>query len=222
MPSSLDTEFRFSGKSLIGKQFGRLRVIGYAGYQHRKPNGGRAFWLCRCECGNESLVEGGELAVGGTVSCGCYRLQRTSESHTTHGLNSHPLYQKWASMIFRCTNRNNPGWMNYGGRGISVCREWRDFSVFFNDMAERWSPGLELDRIDNNGDYCPQNCRWATKTEQCNNRRSNRLLTWNGETKTLAQWAHGAGIRVSTFWSRIKSGWSVERAISTPIRPWGR
>lgn len=128
------------------------------------------------------------------------------------------LYNRWAKMIQRCDNPRNAGYKNYGGRGISVCIEWRDFKVF-----ERWAlengfePKLTLDRIDVNGDYSPENCRWATETEQAQNRRTTFYVDDNGVKKCLSQYARENGVSPSTLWNRLRIGWDLERAIKTPV-----
>ena len=148
-------------KNEIGSKYNRLTVIGEAG----RDKHGRAKWLCLCDCGTETTAVGNCLRSGHKRSCGCYRIK--------HGLEKHPLYGTWSNMKQRCYNPNTPRYAHYGGRGITVCNEWRDsFPQFLSDMGER-PEGTSLDRIDVNGDYTPDNCRWATKIEQNLNRRAN-------------------------------------------------
>jgi len=139
-------------------------------------------------------------------------------AHTTHGMSRTPTYYVWATMKARCSNPNNDNYHRYGGRGISVCESWANsFEQFLADMGER-PDGLSIDRIDVNGDYEPSNCRWATATEQMRNTSVNRLITHNGQTKTLVEWAEASGISVQTLHSRLgRWGWSFEDAISKPI-----
>ena len=144
--------------------------------QCRVPNmGGKVAWKCLCDCGNYVIVRGSNL--GSTRSCGCRKRRRMIEmnvSSTTHGDTGSVEYMAWVNMWQRCTNENHPHYKDYGGRGISVCKEWKDYSAFLNDMGRKPSPLLELDRIDNNSGYRKTNCRWATKATQLANRRNTR------------------------------------------------
>jgi hypothetical protein len=168
---------------LTGEKFGRLTVLAYAG----KTKDRKSLWQCRCECGNEATTTGKRLRKGETLSCGCLMRetqranlkpgaheshQRATHGHATHGTS--PTYKTWANMIHRCTNPKATNYHCYGGRGITVCAEWRDFGAFLADMGER-PAGLSIDRIDVNGNYEPANCRWATATEQARNRRPARV-----------------------------------------------
>lgn len=141
------------------------------------------------------------------------------EANNTNGTRS-KLYVVWCHMIERCYNSHSERYENYGGRGITVCDEWRDDFTAFRDWARSngYSEKLSLDRINNDGNYEPNNCKWSTQKEQCNNRRNNRLLTYKGETKTMTQWAESIGMNVGTFKYRLRLGWSVQRAIETPVR----
>lgn len=159
-------------KDLTNKQFGRLTAI--QPMDIRKN--GSVVWMCVCACGNSKAVMGNTLSAKRTVSCGCYSRQVVKETHTTHGDTSDykitPEYRCWAHIKDRCFNENTAGWEDYGGRGITMCEEWRtSFSKFLQDMGRRPSNGYSIDRIDNDGNYEPKNCRWTTQTVQNKNRR---------------------------------------------------
>lgn len=206
---------------MTGEKYGKLLVVEYAG----KTKRGLSLWKCKCDCGREVVVQSVNLRNGHTKSCGCFRAEWCKENCTKHGLEHTRLYGIWADMIYRCHNPENPNYKRYGARGISVCEEWRNDVKIFYDWAIRngYSDDLTIDRIDNNGNYCPENCRWATKVEQASNRRSNILITRNGETKTMKQWAISEGIPYQVVWQRIKKlGWDPERALTEKVENRGR
>jgi hypothetical protein len=195
-------------KDLTGQKFGRWTVISPADNRQ---------WNCVCECGVEKPVFSVHLLRGNSKSCGCYNRERhTKHGHGRAGQTS-PEYKAWTAMVRRCSDPHTQMYSEYGGRGIKVCDRWQDLAAFMSDMGPRPSPQHSIDRIDNDGDYEPSNCRWATSKEQMNNRRCSRFLTFAGRTQTLAQWATEKGVGWHVIDCRIKRGWSVERAIGTPV-----
>jgi hypothetical protein len=186
------------GVDLAGRRFGRLFVVGIA--ERRR---GFIYWLCRCDCGGQTSVRTGGLTRGKTVSCGCRAREARAQASLRHGKRGSRTYTAWVNMLARCTNQNRIEWPHYGGRGITVCDRWRDsFESFLADMGDA-PEGLTLDRIDNDGNYEPGNCRWASRTVQMRNTRANRLLTFNGRTATMREWADVLGLKYSTLHKRL-------------------
>lgn len=207
-------------KDISGEKFGRLLVIRFVG----KTKNGNAKWLCKCDCGGEKIVSSYSLRSGRTKSCGCIKKEQNQILCTTHGESGKHktrLYKIWSSMKNRCYNQKDKNaYKKYGQRGITVCDEWRFSYESFGDWAlnNGYSENLTIDRIDFNGPYEPQNCRWITVKEQNNNRRSNRKLTFNGQTKTVAEWSDFLGVNRSVFQHRLDRGWSVENTLQTPVK----
>ena len=186
---------------LIGQRFGRLAVVRFDSVKPSKSSR----WECLCECGT-SLV---------TKSCGCIHKEVTAGRTRTHGLTETKTYTAWANMIMRCENKNLACWPNYGGRGISVCAEWREsFEQFYKDIGERPSPQHSLDRIDNEAGYSKSNCRWATRIQQANNRRGNCRIEAFGQKLTLSEWAIKVGVGHRLISNRLRMGWTAERALT--------
>lgn len=174
--------------------------------------------LCRCDCGTVKVVRFSHLVNGNTSSCGCYKRDLTIATKRTHGQSGTRLYYVWVEMRQRCQNPRHPRYPLYGGRGIRVCDEWKDFERFRSwALANGYRPGLSLDRIDNDGDYEPGNCRWVPQLVQNNNSRRCKMITYRGRTQSLAQWARELGLNYRTLRSRLRIGWSVERAFETPM-----
>lgn len=203
-----------SAKDITGQTFGRLTALGPVSLSKY----GRYEWHCRCQCGAELIVAGECLRRGSTQSCGCLQKERTGNATRTHGLRSHPLYRSWDDMIRRCTNPKRREYKNYGGRGITAYEGWLDspqpFLDYVMSLPDCGTENYTLDRIDNSLGYLPGNLRWASKTIQQRNMRSNRLLTHNGKTQCVAAWAEELGINGRTLRSRLNAGWSVERTLN--------
>lgn len=204
---------------LTGRSFNFLTVIGYAGSKLRLNGGKNHYWWCQCVCGTKKIVQCASIKYGGTKSCGCKKSGLTIEHRKTHGMCYSAEYGIWCGMIKRCYSQNHKHFSRYGGRGIKVFPDWiRSFSSFYECLGNRPSKLHTLDRINNDGDYEPGNVRWATGTEQSRNRSSNKLFTYNGETKCLTEWAELFGIRRSCAFSRLNAGWSFEEAMTLGIR----
>lgn len=207
-----------ANRDLSGQRFERLTAI--AATHH---NGHSGYWICRCNCGNETIVRGDHLRSGRTRSCGCLHSEAASQRllargpiHVTHGASDTRAYQTWLSMRQRCNNPNSRFFSYYGGRGIRICERWSVFENFLADMGQP-GPGETLDRIDNHGDYEPANCRWATRQAQQNNRRVNRTITHEGQTRTISEWSRATGIHRNTITQRIDKGYPDD-AILSPVR----
>ena len=201
---------------LIGQRFDRLTVIRREGIS----NDGQAAWLCKCDCGAEVVVAGNSLRRNHTKSCGCYAREKTGNINRKHGMSHSRIYNIWSKMNRRCGYEKENRYHDYGGRGITVCEEWQSSFEAFRDwaFANGYTDNLTIDRINNDFGYCPANCRWVNMKVQANNTRRNHELTCNGETHTLAQWEKITGIRQHTIGDRIRAGWSIEKALTTPIK----
>lgn len=199
-----------------GTRFGRLIIAREVDSKRKQRH-----FLCRCTCGGEKVVALYQMRSGKTRSCGCLLVDtmREMKEKRVDGVpsNQHPLYQTWKDMRKRCLNPKCKSFENYGGRGIKVCDRWSSFAKFVQDMGAK-AEGHSLDRIDNNGDYSPSNCKWSTRQDQMSNKRTNRWITYGGETLTSAQWSRRLGGCANRVQGRLTAGWSEERAVSTPVR----
>lgn len=197
-----------------GKTFGRLKVLDRAENTKR----GSARWLCKCECGKELVVIGRCLRNGHTKSCGCYHddcARKLGNSKKTHGMEPRRLYNIWRGMLQRCEYPKHEAYANYGGRGISICKEWHDFEVFRDwAIGNGYSNSVTIDRINVDGDYSPDNCKWSTRKEQAKNKRNSILITIGGETHSVSEWAHIKNINVRTIYSRLRRGWDAEKILN--------
>lgn len=199
---------------LTGTVYGNLTVLSFYG---RKDS--RKYWNCRCECGSVREYMQVSLDAGRSKSCGCKRMENMKKASlvalTKHGKTSggnQRIYRIWSNMMTRCYNKNSDKFIWYGARGISVCERWHTFQLFLDDMGVP-DESMTLDRIDNSGNYCKENCKWATKKEQANNTRANRIICVNGEQMTISQASEKFNINYKLLWGRLKNGWTVYRAL---------
>lgn len=207
MPKTLD---------VTGERYGRLTAIAFA-----RKIGGRRYWSFACDCGNTKEANLAQVRHGKILSCGCIMREHREafgQANLRHGMSRTPTYKSWLHMVNRCTNSGRDQlWKYYGARGIKVCERWMVFDNFFADMGER-PAGTTIDRVDVNGHYEPGNCRWATFIEQCNNRRTSRVVTFRGQSMTMAQLAKAFGIPIGTMWYRLENGWTVEDAATIEVK----
>ena len=195
-----------------GQKYNRLTVIEVAPTPpHVKKK--EVYWRCVCECGNEAIVSSSELGGGHTKSCGCLNREKWHAVITKHGGRHTPEWQVWCGMRQRCRNSND---RNYGSRGITVCDRWlHSFENFLADMGPRPGPDYSIDRIDNNGPYSPDNCRWTTVVVQQNNTRRNHYVTYDGETHTVKEWARLKGIPYARLFARLRYDLPLDEVFST-------
>ena len=207
---------QFISEDITGQRFGRYLAL------KRGSNLGRhAAWECLCDCGKINLVAAGALRAGQSKGCRACRKKDGGLLRRTHGhtavvngrKNSTRVYSIWRGMLQRCRDEN---WQNYGERGIAVCERWNSFENFYGDMGEPPSARHSIERKDPNGDYCPDNCVWATAKEQARNRRNNRIVEFNGEALTIAEWSDRTGIKSATIHARLDRGWDIAKALAAP------
>lgn len=199
---------------LTGQKYGRYTVISRMGLN----KAGNATWLCECECGVRKVVAAGALRSGVTRSCGCWIREVTSRRSLSHGQTKTRLHRIWTGMKTRCINSNATNFLDYGGRGIKVCDEWASDFVVFRDwaLANGYTDQLTIDRINNNGSYNPENCRWVSSFKQQGNKRSNRRIVIDGISKTVSEWAREYDIDPQAIWARLNRGWDGTAAVLTP------
>ena len=202
---------------LTGKRFGSLTAVRYVG-----KRGGESIWECKCDCGGKTESSTSNLTGGLSTSCGCKRKKTCSDRmkriNYKHGGTNTRLFRIWSGIKTRCFDENAPEYKNYGGRGITLHDLWKaDFSEFQKWAAESgYNDTLTIDRIDVNGNYEPGNCRWVTMKEQANNKRTNRLISFNGETHSVSEWEQLKGAPRDSIRRRLNAGWSIERALTEP------
>lgn len=199
---------------ISGKRFGKLTA------KTLTKIGNRSAWECVCECGTVRIVRNNNLLSGNTTSCGCSRIGKLKPPRRPRSeYIDMPEYRVWKGIKQRCLNPSNPRFVFYGGRGITICKRWSDsFADFIGDMGRRPSDKHQLDRINNNAGYAPENCRWTDAKSNARNRRDNLTLAHDGKALTLSEWAEVTGIHWGTIWARIrKNGWSVSRALTEPV-----
>lgn len=199
---------------LTDRTFGRLTVLEKSGYGQ-----GGSLWVCKCSCGKTKIISTSDLIHGHDKSCGCLRHQKP---HNYLGRDKNKrLYHIWKNMRQRCNNRDNAAYKYYGDKGVSICKEWSDYKAFESWALDNgYADDKSIDRIDSNGDYSPDNCRWATALVQSNNRSINRTITLNGETHTISEWARIKNMNYGTLISRLRRGWDAERSLTQPLRVW--
>lgn len=200
---------------LTGKRFGKLVAMNRIYDPVKKIT----LWECKCDCGNIAIVRANRLKHGRTKSCGCLRKDSNVLLKTTHGMSYSHLYNTWHSIKGRCYNKNYRNYHYYGARGISMCEEWKNSFEAFSEWSysNGYEEGLSIDRINNDGNYCPENCRWVSLEEQNNNRRVSINITYNGKTQNLAEWCRQLNIPYIRVWQRIvKYGYTFEEAINEP------
>ena len=200
----------------VGRRFGSLTVTGSSEIRINEAR----FIECKCDCGTKRYTRVLKLLRGATRSCGCSKMRTGASCHTyTHGMTRTAEFKAWSAMMDRCECQTNKDYPEYGARGIRVCGRWKEsFKTFLSDMGVRPSPMHSLDRVNNDKGYSPDNCRWATRKQQANNRRGNRIIEAFGEKKTISEWASISEISYACLFERLKTNIEPEIAISRPVR----
>lgn len=206
--------------SLIGNRYGKLIVIDFSHTEN-----GYSYWKCKCDCGNVKIIRGTYLTQKrrAVKSCGCLIKEKAPDNlpkHKciTHNMTGTKFYGVWNSMVMRCHNPESLSYKRYGAKGINVCNRWRKFENFYCDMFPSYKEGLTIDRIDNSKGYSPENCRWVDMKVQCNNKTSNHTIIYENKEYTLSQASEKFSISYHTLKRRIYNGWSVKKAIETPVK----
>lgn len=198
-----------------GERFGMLETVEPVAFRAGKKD---VIWLCRCDCGDTTRVVASNLRSGNTKSCGCSKGAMCRATAVRHGLTGTKEHQAWSGMKKRCYRKQCKSYPDYGGRGITVCDRWfGSFEAFLEDMGPAPSRSHTIERVNNDGNYEPGNCIWATRLVQSRNRRMARMLTWDGRTQNLSAWAKELGIKSATITKRIELGWSMEEVMTMPV-----
>ena len=207
------TEQHKNFKDITGHRFGRLTVLEFVERRGRYP-----YWKCVCDCGNVVIKPGYSMLQGNTKSCGCLAQEHSKKAKfRKHKYKNDRVYSVWRAMLSRCENPNNLGFQRYGGRGICICDEWKDPEIFAEwALSHGFKDGYSIERINNDGPYCPENCRFATTKEQANNRCTNVFVEYNGERKTITEWAEQTSVSANTLFYRYRHGWDFGVALNTP------
>lgn len=202
--------------NLIDSKFNKLNVIEYRGKKNNSH-----YWLCECSCNTLKIIRSSHLNKNGIQSCGCIKTE--GSYNIKHGKSYSNEYNSWKGMKERCYTITDPHYINYGYRGIKVCERWLEcFQNFYDDMGPRPSNKHSIDRINVNGNYCPENCRWATQLEQNQNKRNSIRLTYHMMTYSISEWSKIKNIKVSTIEARLRYGWSVDKTLETPVNHYNR
>lgn len=202
---------------MLGNKFNRLTVSSFSHVNKRR----NYVFNCTCDCGNSTQVTGAAIRSGSTKSCGCYQKDRAAEYQRTHGLSKTNEYDIYMKILHRCYNNNDKRWNRYGGRGIVVCDEWlgsKGFTNFISSMGNRPSKIHSVGRINNDGPYSPENCRWETQDEQSSNKENSVIYSHNGESRCLSQWAKALGMTSGALKKRVNK-WGIHEAFSRPVQP---
>lgn len=204
-----------AGRVKSGHMFGCYVVVGPD--EDRK---GRRYWLCKCSCGNVKSVREDHVLDGKVISCGCHKDKNTADRMRIHGKSQTPIYRIYKHIYGRCYCKTDKRYKDYGGRGITVCEEWKNDFLSFYEWAIKngYEKHLTIDRIDNDGNYSPDNCRWVSLYVQANNKRNNHFIEYAGIRLTVSQWAHRVGMNPKILDNRLRRGWSEERSITQPLR----